>query len=402
MESSPGLNFTQIHYASIASFNGVYGKAFGRNLSFPESPYVRITFSNGDWVEGLLSASDVMADIWIEKWSGVTDLSVAASEILSVRLAARNITSNDILLGVNTILSIDPATIYPGYSFELYGNPNAYSVGDYVRFSIDDNNWIEGIAWSVGSVTPGIYASSINISVNKWNLSSTIAPSSSNIFVDYPYAQAKILGTPVAGYSGGPALATPLYSYQNPFPNLVNPINFSFGTTYSQPMEIGAYRVGDYVRLSYSEIPDYAISSFTPLVIPEMTQVWFEGTITSVVELGTQSSVLISIEDYNVPQEVIDNGGEDWAWWSIGLAGKPGPAGVAGEDGEDGDTNILQHISTFYNINSYQTYNGQSISDSVFGGKIDLFTITKTSSTSSIEIEVPLSSWLSATEESGV
>jgi hypothetical protein len=330
-----GVNFLTISYGSEVTVAGLFGKKFGEGLSYPACPYVRVTFSSGDWIEGLISVTDrslssASATIFVEKFSGVSDYSSLSMEVQSVTLVARNVTDQDAIFGDSSSLILDAATIIPGTLISLYGNTEAYHVGDYVRFSIDATDGIEGVVTEITESVSGQYNGNISISINRWYLQSPISIANSNIFVDYPNAKIRILVPDAAGYSNRPALATAEYNNTNTPPIPIDLLTFQVGDTYDQYMEVGAYRVGDYVRLSYREIPYWAESSYPALTIPETTEVWFEGTIIAAPKIGTESFVRVSIEKWNVPQEVIDNGGEFWAWWSVGLAGRQGEPGTPG------------------------------------------------------------------------
>jgi hypothetical protein len=330
-----GVNFLTISYGSEVTVAGLFGEKFGEGLSYPACPYVRVTFSSGDWIEGLISVTDrslssASATIFVEKFSGVSDYSSLSMEVQSVTLVARNVTDQDAIFGDSSSLILDAGVIVPGTKVTFYGNTEAYHVGDYVRFSIDATDGIEGVVTEITESVSGQYSGNISVAINRWYLQSPISVANTNIFVDFPDAQIRVLVPDADGYSNRPALATAEYNNTNTLPTPIDLLTFQVGDTYDQYMEVGAYRVGDYVRLSYREIPYWAESSYAALTIPETTEVWFEGTIIAAPKIGTESFVRVSIEKWNVPQEVIDNGGEFWAWWSVGLAGRQGEPGTPG------------------------------------------------------------------------
>jgi hypothetical protein len=403
---SSGVNFPFVSYGTSLGFNGLLGEAFGPEGQFYDfGPYVRVTFSSGDWVEGLLGAinRDISwcgFELFVEKWKGVTDLSLASAEITSVAVVARNATDADGILGYSSSLSnLDPATIVPGIIVTFSGNTEAYSVDDYIRFSIDADNWLEGVVWSINESVYGQYGGLISVVINSWNITEVISQTVPNIFVEYPDAKISIVAPAGAGYSGGPALATATNSSQNPTPQPINLLMASVGDTYSYNGEVGAYRVGDYVKLSYMDAPAWDTNALTTPV--GISSAWFEGTITSISPAGTNSYIEVTIEDFYAPQEFIDANGGDWNWWSIGLAGKPGAAGADGEDGEDGDSHILQDIFATSSFSDFYSETGSPVNNYVTSQKYDLFTINKTSSTSSIEYEFLLNVWTAAQEMEG-
>lgn len=334
----PAFNFADVYYGVGLIFDGILGEAFGPEAQmYRDGQYVRVTLSNGEWVEGLLGAIQRNIDycgfqLWVEKWNGTTNLDGASIEVASVALAARNPSDADVILGENFYLSIYPSDQYnqtnvrQGSSVNISGNTEAYSIGDYVRFSVDSDNWFEGVVWSVVSSSAGDFGGFISVSINKWNLTRIIAPTVSNIFIDYPDAEIKIVAPAGAGYSGGPALATASDNAENPMPMPINPLFIVAGDSYEYFTEVGAYRVGDYVKLSYMDAPAWDTNALTAPV--GIYSTWFEGTITSVYDAGTGSSVTIEIQNWYAPQAFIDAGGGDWNWWSIGLAGKPTPGYV--------------------------------------------------------------------------
>ena len=341
---SSGVNFPFVSYGTSLGFNGLLGEAFGpEGQSYDFGPYVRVTFSSGDWVEGLLGAinRDISwcgFELFVEKWKGVNDLSLASAEITSVAVVARNATDADGILGYSSSLSnLDPATIVPGTTVAFTGNTEAYSVDDYIRFSIDADNWLEGVVWSINEGVYGQYGGLISVVINSWNITEVISQTFPNIFVEYPDAKISIVAPAGAGYSGGPALATATNSSQNPTPQPINLLMASVGDTYIYAGEIGAYRVGDYVKLSYVDAPEWDADALTAPV--GISTTWFEGTITSISPAGTNSYIEVTIEDFYAPQEFIDANGGDWNWWSIGLAGKPGA------DGEGYDVTVDTYAS---------------------------------------------------------
>lgn len=318
--ATPGapLNFSDATYGYAHYVGGLLGEAFNTR------DYVRVTFSNGEWVEGtleIMSREGINSYFYvhIQRTYGVSYNDPATSEIASVSLASYTANENDAITG-NFNRAITDAEMYPGYNYIIAGNPAAYSVGDFIRFSVDANNWIEGLVYAINPAVPSgnqNQTGNLTLTANKWSLPDGITDNSSNIFVQYPNAKLEKLALPADGYSGGRVLSI----YPQPSPPALTPAFLTPGYQWTYVGKIGAYRVGDRVRFDAIESEPWMNQE--PPFNSEVLDISFEAVITSVTTDMYGESITVSIESWDVPQSVIDYE-NSWSHFSIGLVGQSG------------------------------------------------------------------------------
>jgi hypothetical protein len=141
-------------------------------------------------------------------------------------------------------------------------------------------------------------------------------------------------------------------------------------------------------------IEDDTGTEYTPS--SEMAETYFIGEVTEVKNSGGASSddgLTVTLTDSFANQNVI-NLVEAWSGWSIGLYAPPGPQG---DPGADGETKLLQALRyetpenpspVLYNVITL-VFDGAVQSSS--GNYFHVFEVNKTSSTSSLEVDVNLS-----------
>lgn len=190
------IDFSTTSYGVAIYYAGILGEAFSTR------DYVRVTFSNGEWIEGtleIMSRDGLDSYFWVhvQRTHGTSVNDAATGEIASVRLSVYVVTENDAITA--TPQAVAAEQVYPGYVYMLQGNPAAYAVGDFIRFSADANNWLEGL---VSNISPAYNNGNQNafghmaLTVNKWSLPDGITSNYSNIFFTYPEASVRKLAKP--------------------------------------------------------------------------------------------------------------------------------------------------------------------------------------------------------------
>jgi hypothetical protein len=195
---------------------------------------------------------------------------------------------------------MDFSTIYLGQQFEFYGVVGAYKYGDYVRVYIDGINDI----YIDGKIVGTIYDERVVVAVHSWQSNVTT-------YGPYSYVRMNLTGKPAAGYNFGPYIED-----YTPVPGLTFLASEWTTPTTELPLygRIGAYKVGDYVKVT-------AKDSTTEVLYPNT---YFKGYITSLADVGTDFENMVVTVDFGVNPDSLSSTDK----WQVSIAGIAGAEGA--------------------------------------------------------------------------
>lgn len=375
-ELPDGYNYGDTYFASSFSYGHTYYLIGNLGTAFKDEDYVRVTFSSGEWLEGLFKNSIVRpdgVDVFVERWSGTLD--TQSNPISSVKVVPRVPLEDSIFTGwqYGGDVSFSTTQGAVGQTYTLYGNPELYDMGDIVRFTVNDNNWIEG---TITATSPAAMSSSVGysigsatISITDWYILDGIASTNNNVFTDYPNASIKKISKPGIGYK---------YEWSelkhSTLPDL--PAEILAASEVSLPGKFNAFANGDYVKLTLNP-GDFPLG-------------WVSGVLSNVpTESQPLSYATLTVDSWSTEA----NGAYSNALYPplLSLAGKPGINGTDGTDGNngtDGDTHIIQDLvsDAELSFSSYVTNTNSSYVVSGGAQQVPILEINKLSSTSSVII----------------
>lgn len=281
-----GYNYTL--YGSVGAFNvGDYIKLSTADASTQLWGYLVAINDAGTSMENIV--------VTIQSW---TSFNANSYYLWEVSLASptdgysgrRVVTSQGIVGYVNDDINLD--TLYGGASLVYYGQVGAYKAGD--RIQLANLNYpnlnVQGIVTSAGAL--GSSGEGMDIFVDKW--------SGTGWLTDYTIS---LCGPEGDGYG-----FEPVFLPGEPFGAAAYPVSDStvtVGDWYAISGKIGAYKVGDYVRLTSPDAPT----------------LYIEGVIISLDNPGTgPQGVTVEIRNW-----VLDS--NFYQFPKMSLAGIPGPAG---------------------------------------------------------------------------
>jgi hypothetical protein len=215
--------------------------------------------------------------------------------------------------------SFDPAFIYKYELIGFSGNPDGFSVDQYVRVKLNETNWIEGV---VTDIQPSL----LTIAANRWSLDTAYYAYNNDTYEYselssvFPDAKMFIVGRPAAGYSGTSVIGSSI-----PLSNTVYPFAFNSTSPFTYYCDPGSYRVGDKVKIIPATDPNPSFGAPNEI----WSQSFIIGTITSINNSGnSDSGITIDIDSYYFDASLTTSYDFGWSTWSIGLYAEPGNDGI--------------------------------------------------------------------------